>query len=71
MSAEPGLDIRWPIGLLFAVIGIALAVYGAFASHPGERLRLGINLDFWWGLVMLVFGLGMLWGAYRARRRQA
>ena len=24
-----GLDIRWPIGLMFTLIGLLLAVYGA------------------------------------------
>ncbi len=64
------LDIRWPIGLLFLMIGLFVGAYGAlFASHP-QMNPLGLNLDLWWGLVMLLFGLWMLWSARRASRKQ-
>jgi protein-S-isoprenylcysteine O-methyltransferase Ste14 len=65
-DSTPELDIRWPIGSLLAVIGALLAVYGAF--HPQDAQRAGLNLNLVWGLVMLLFGAGLLWGAYRAGR---
>ena len=56
------LDIRLPIGLLFACLGGLLLLYG-LATHfmqPAIYERsLGINVNLWWGLVMLVFGGGM------------
>jgi len=67
-NASPELDIRWPIGLLFAAIGALLAVYGALRGTPEGALLLGRNLNFWWGIVMLLFGLGMIAGAYRAQQ---
>jgi len=67
-DASPELDIRWPIGLLFAAIGALLAVYGALGGSPEGALLLGRNLNFWWGIVMLLFGLGMIAGAYRAQQ---
>ena len=67
-GSGPELDIRWPIGLLFAAIGGLLAVYGALAATPEGAPLLGRNLNFWWGLVMLLFGLGMIAGAYRAQQ---
>lgn len=55
------LDLRLPIGLMFSIIGVLLAVFG-FASDPAIYQRsLGINVNLWWGLVLLVFGLVMLW----------
>jgi hypothetical protein len=55
------LDLRLPIGLMFSIIGVLLAVFG-FASDPAIYQRsLGINVNLWWGLVLVVFGLGMLW----------
>jgi hypothetical protein len=55
------LDLRLPIGLMFSIIGALLAVFG-FASDPAIYQRsLGINVNLWWGLVLLVFGLVMLW----------
>ena len=55
------LDLRLPIGLMFSIIGVLLAVFG-FASDPVIYQRsLGINVNLWWGLVLVVFGLVMLW----------
>ena len=69
-DSSPELDIRWPIGLLFLIIGLFVGTYGAlFASQP-QMNPLGLNLDLWWGLVMLLFGLWMVWGARRASRKQ-
>lgn len=56
-------DLRLPIGLLFAVFGVILALDG-LVSH---RLVLGINVNLWWGIVMIVFGAAMLWLAARAK----
>lgn len=64
------LDVRWPIGLLFALVGLALAAYGTLSSPSAFERPLGINLDLWWGLVMLLFGVAMVWGARRASRRE-
>jgi hypothetical protein len=55
------LDLRLPIGLMFSIIGVLLVVFG-LASDPAIYQRsLGINVNLWWGLVLLVFGLVMLW----------
>jgi len=70
-AATPELDIRWPIGLLFLLMGVAVAVYGALSRATAISSPYGINLNLYWGLVMLLFGLAMLWGAWRAHRRQA
>jgi hypothetical protein len=55
------LDLRLPIGLMFSIIGILLAVYGATSDPAIYQRSLGINVNLWWGLVLLVFGLVMLW----------
>jgi hypothetical protein len=55
------LDLRLPIGLMFSIIGALLVVFG-LASDPAIYQRsLGVNVNLWWGLVLLVFGLVMLW----------
>ena len=66
MGAPEGLDIRAPIGGLFTVLGGMLAGYGLFAS--GSRSS-GVNVNLWWGLVMLVFGIVLLLMARRAMSR--
>ncbi len=53
------LDIRLPIGLMFTVIGVLLVVFGAIADKNIYKSSLGINVNLWWGLVVLVFGIVM------------
>jgi membrane protein implicated in regulation of membrane protease activity len=70
MSGASGLDIRLPIGGLFAVLGLLLATYGlATAGETTLYTRsLSLNVNLWWGLVLLLFGLLLLVAALRARR---
>jgi len=63
------LDIRFPIGGMFTLIGAILVVYGLLSGAAIYDRSLGINVNLWWGLVLLVFGLAMLGLAYRAYRR--
>jgi sugar phosphate permease len=55
------LDIRAPIGLLFSILGALLATYGALGDRAMYARSLGININLIWGIVLLVFGLIMLW----------
>jgi len=57
------MDIRLPLGMLFATIGALLAAFGvATASSAIYRQHsLGINVNLWSGLGMLAFGLTLLW----------
>jgi hypothetical protein len=64
------LDVRIPIGGMFAVIGAILTGYGLVSGDAIYQRSLGINVNLWWGLVLLAFGLVMLAFAYRATRRQ-
>lgn len=55
------LDIRIPIGLMFGTFGVILMLFGLFSPHEYyETHSLGINVNLWWGLVMLVFAGLML-----------
>ena len=55
-----GLDIRWPIGLMFSTIGLLLVGYGLAANPTSYQCSLGINIDLGWGVLLLVFGGVML-----------
>jgi multisubunit Na+/H+ antiporter MnhG subunit len=55
------LDLRLPIGLMFSIIGALLVVFGLMSDPEIYQRSLGINVNLWWGLVLLVFGLVMLW----------
>lgn len=65
-----GLDIRIPIGLMFAIIGAILAVFGLVSDPEIYRTHsLGININLVWGCVLAAFGTGMLGLAWRAHIR--
>jgi len=65
------LDVRLPIGLMFALFGLLLAGFG-ITSDPSlyAAHSLGINVNLDWGLALLAFGATMLTFALRARRRR-
>jgi hypothetical protein len=47
---------------MFTLFGLLLAVYGLLTggSEMYARHSLGININLWWGLAMLAFGVIML-----------
>ena len=64
------VDIRIPIGLMFSIIGVLISVFGFFTmSDTGMYQKsLGINVNIIMGLLMLVFGLVMLYFARRKKK---
>jgi hypothetical protein len=65
------LDIRIPIGLMFSILGVILAVFG-LVSRDSDMYRihsLSVNVNLGWGCVLLAFGLFMLLLAYVASHR--
>jgi hypothetical protein len=61
MSATGDLDVRVPIGALFTVLGVLLTAYGALEpTAVKSAFTKGGQINMWWGLVMLVFGVLML-----------
>jgi hypothetical protein len=63
------LDLRLPIGLMFAIFGVLLTVYGLVSDRAIYARSLGVNVNLWWGLVLIAFGVVMLAFAIRARGR--
>jgi len=63
------LDLRLPIGLLFLLLGALLGVYGLVSDPAIYAASLGINVNFWWGGVMLLFGAVMVVPALRKTRQ--
>jgi hypothetical protein len=56
------------IGATIAAIGLILLLYGLFGQADYSRSD-GININLWWGLVMVVFGAGMAVVGYISWRR--
>ena len=53
-------DLRIPIGLMFTLYGIILAIDGLLSKPESYARALGININLIWGLVLLIFGVFML-----------
>jgi hypothetical protein len=70
MSGAGGLDIRVPIGGLFVVLGLVLGGYGVVTNGDAAQYErsMSVNINLWWGLVMLLFGALLLLLARSSRR---
>ena len=53
-------DLRIPVGLMFTVFGLILVGVGLFGGAALTEVSLGINMNLWWGIIQLVFGVLML-----------
>jgi cytochrome c biogenesis protein CcdA len=64
------VDIRIPIGLMFSILGILITGFGIFTVSNAEMYTksLGINVNIIMGVLMLVFGLIMLFFARRKKK---
>jgi len=59
-----GLDIRYPIGMMFTLIGLLLLGTGFFTAGDAGMYKssLGININLVWGGVLFLFG-ALMWGS--------
>ena len=64
-----GVDIRLPIGLMFAVFGVLMSGYGLLSDKAIYARSLGININLIWGIVLIIFGGVMLALASRGARK--
>jgi prolipoprotein diacylglyceryltransferase len=64
------VDIRIPIGFMFSILGVLITIFGFLTrSDDGMYQRsLGINVNLIMGVVMLLFGLVMLWLSRRKKK---
>jgi sulfite exporter TauE/SafE len=64
------VDIRIPIGLMFTIVGILISGFGFFTMSNTEMYHksLGINVNVIMGILMLVFGLTMLYFARKKKK---
>jgi hypothetical protein len=50
---------------MFSIFGLILVGVGLLGGPELTEKSLGINMNLWWGLVQLVFGISMLVPALR------
>lgn len=66
------LDLRIPMGLMFSLLGIILTGFGVATNGSAiYSASLGIDVNQWWGLVLLAFGLIMFILGRRGQKRMA
>ena len=65
-----GIDIKFPIGLMFSILGLLLTLFGLFTNGNTVMYTrsLGINVNLWSGLGMLIFGIAMLFLAWKSKK---
>ncbi len=66
-----GIDIRLPLGALFSSLGLILIVYGLVGDSSRYQQSLGVNVNLYWGIVLLAFGLLMFALGRRGARAAA
>ena len=66
-----GLDIRYPIGMMFTLLGLILLGTGFFTAGDAViyRSSLGININLIWGAVLFLFGTLMWFSAHIGRNK--
>jgi len=65
------VDIRIPIGLMFSIMGVLISGFGIFTTSNTEMYEksLGINVNIIMGVIMLTFGLIMLYFSFRKKKK--
>jgi hypothetical protein len=66
------IDLRFPLGWLFIVFGVLLTLFGLFTDRATYERSPFINVNLWWGAVMLLFGgLMFIFAWKKAGRKRA
>jgi multisubunit Na+/H+ antiporter MnhG subunit len=64
------VDIRIPIGLMFSILGILITFFGLITMGDSEMYQksLGMNVNILLGVLMLIFGLIMLYFSRKKKK---
>ena len=65
------VDIRIPIGLMFSIIGVLITIFGLATMSDTEMYQksLNINVNLIMGVLMLIFGLIMLYLSQKKKKK--
>ena len=56
------IDLRIPMGMMLSMTGAVLAAYGLATRTRADLYAksFGMNVDLWWGIGILIFGIIVL-----------
>ncbi len=63
-------DLKTPLGGLLLFYGVVLVAYGVWGDAANSERSLGININLWWGFVMVVVGAVFFRSGRRAEKRE-
>lgn len=63
------LDIRLPIGIMFGLFGVMLTIFGATSNPEIYAQSLGVNINLWWGIALMIFAAVMLLLGWRGSKK--
>ncbi len=63
------MDLRLPIGIFFVLVGIIMTAYGVVSPHDIPNITEKVNINLYWGIVLLVFGIPMTIFGWRAEAK--
>ncbi len=62
------LDLKLPLGGLLSFYGLILVLYGLLSGKGAYAKSLGININLFWGALILVVGAVLLVSSFRKPR---
>jgi Na+/H+ antiporter NhaD/arsenite permease-like protein len=63
------MDLRLPIGIFFVLVGCIMVGYGIISPHDIPNISEPININLYWGILLLIFGLPMAVFGWKAEAR--
>ena len=63
------MDLRLPIGIFFVLVGIIMVAYGVVSPHDIPHITEKVNINLYWGIVLLLFGAPMTIFGWRAEAK--
>ena len=63
------IDLRLPIGIFFILVGIIMTIYSIISPAYIPHIKEAINIDLYWGIVLLIFGIPMTLFGWLAEKK--
>jgi len=62
------LDLKLPLGGLLSFYGLILVLFGLLSGKESYEKSFGINVNLFWGALILIIGAALLLSSFRKPR---